>query len=94
MIDDKLTFSDQVASFLHTHSTPPICLHMAMVISSISYCIDLLMSICCETGSDGQECGIVPCPKLAKVTPLLMELHWLLVDAHIKFRSLILTYEC
>src|SRR4029434_10212408 len=32
-------------------------------------------------------------PKRAHVTPLLIELHWLPVAAHIKFKSLILAYS-
>src|SRR4029434_5782268 len=32
-------------------------------------------------------------PKRAHVTPLLIELHWLSVDARIKFKSLMLAYR-
>ena len=51
------------------------------------------LSLCCETSTDGPECGGASAPKRAHVTPLFIELHWLPLAARIKFKSLMLAYK-
>ena len=87
----------KIRPYLTQHATQ--LLVKAMVISHLDYCNALLTGL--------PACAVKPLqmvqnaaahlvfnqPKRAHVTPLFIELHWLPLAAHIKFKSLMLAYK-
>ncbi|XP_030629371.1 uncharacterized protein LOC115811348, partial [Chanos chanos] len=87
----------RICPFLMQQAT--LLLVQALVISCLNYCNTLLAGL--------QACAIRPLqlvqnaaarllfnlPKHSHVTPLLTAIHWLLVAAHIQFKTLVLAYQ-
>jgi len=70
-----------------------------MVISHLDYCNTLLAGLpACSVKAvhivqNAAACLVFNQPKIAHVTPLFIELHWLPLAARIKFKSLMLAYK-
>ncbi len=91
------TTSERTGPSLPQHAKQ--LLVQALVISRLDYCNALLSWTSVmhnQTFTDDQNVAarlVFNEPKRAHVTPLFSSLHWLLVAAHIKFKTLMLAYR-
>ncbi|KAK3514352.1 hypothetical protein QTP70_015881 [Hemibagrus guttatus] len=107
-MDNQLSFSSHVTNvtcscrfllynirrirpFLSTQATQVLV--QSLVISRLDYCNSLLAGLPLNAIQNAAARLVFNLPKFSHTTPLLRSLHWLLVAARIRFKTLMLAYK-